>query len=55
MRSFRSFTLHQVIRMIKSRKTRWAGHVAHMRKKWNACRILVEKEAGKRPLGRPKT
>jgi hypothetical protein len=40
--------------MIKSRKTRWAGHVARMREKRNVCRILVGKLEEKRPLGRPK-
>jgi hypothetical protein len=39
--------------MIKSRRMRWAGHVARMEKR-NACRILVGKPEGKRPLGRPK-
>jgi hypothetical protein len=32
-----------IIRMIKSRKMRWAGHTAHMEDKRNACRILVGK------------
>jgi hypothetical protein len=41
-----------IIRMIKSRKMRWAGHVARMGEKRNAYRILVEKPEGKRPLGR---
>jgi hypothetical protein len=40
--------------MIKSRRIRWAGHVARMGEKRNAYRILVEKPEGKRPLGRPK-
>jgi hypothetical protein len=40
-----------VIRMIKSRKMRWAGHVARMKGKMNAYRILVGKPVGKRPLG----
>jgi hypothetical protein len=40
--------------MIKSRKMRWAGHVARMRKTRNAYRILVGKPERKRPLGRPK-
>jgi hypothetical protein len=39
--------------MIKSRKMLWAGHVARMREKRNAYRILVGKPEGKRPLGRP--
>jgi hypothetical protein len=40
--------------MIKSRRMRWAGHVARMGEKRNAYRILVGKPEGKRPLGRPK-
>jgi hypothetical protein len=44
-----------IIRMIKSRRMRWAGHVARMGETWNAYRILVGKPEGKRPLGRPKT
>jgi hypothetical protein len=40
--------------MIKSRRMRWAGHVARKRKKRNANRILVGKPEGKRPPGRPK-
>jgi hypothetical protein len=43
-----------IIRMIKSRSMRWAGHVARMGEKRNAYRILVGKSAGKRPLGRPR-
>jgi hypothetical protein len=39
-----------IIRIIKSRRMRWAGHVARMGKKKNAYRLLV----GKRPLGRPR-
>jgi hypothetical protein len=33
---------------------RWAGHVAGMGEKRNACKILVGKPEGKRPLGRPR-
>jgi hypothetical protein len=40
--------------MIKSRRMRWAGHVAGMGPKRNAYRILVGKPEGKRPLGRPR-
>jgi hypothetical protein len=43
-----------IIRMIKSRRVRWIGHVARMREKRNAYRILVGKPEGKRPLGRPR-
>ncbi|PNF42401.1 hypothetical protein B7P43_G01957 [Cryptotermes secundus] len=40
-----------IIRMNKSTKMRWAGHVAGMEKR-HAYRILVVKPEGKRPLGR---
>jgi hypothetical protein len=40
--------------MIKSRRVRWAGHVARMGTKRNAYRILVGNPEGKRPLGRPR-
>jgi hypothetical protein len=39
--------------MIKSRKMRWAGHVARVREKMNSYRIFVGKPEGKGPLGRP--
>jgi hypothetical protein len=42
-----------IIRIIKSRRMRWAGHVARMGAKRNAYRLLVGKTEGKRPLGRP--
>jgi hypothetical protein len=41
-----------IIRMINSRRVRWEGHVARMGDKRNACRLLVGKPEGKRPLGR---
>jgi hypothetical protein len=43
-----------IIRMIKSRRMTWAGHVARMGEKRNAYRMLVGKPEGKRPLGRPR-
>jgi hypothetical protein len=43
-----------IIRRIKSRRTRWAGHVVWMREKRNAYRIFVEQQEGKRPLRRPR-
>jgi hypothetical protein len=42
-----------IIRVIKSRKMRWAGHVACMGERRGIYRILVVKPEGKRPLGRP--
>jgi hypothetical protein len=43
-----------IIRIIKSRRMRWAGHVARMGEKGNMYRLLVVKPEGKRPLGRPR-
>jgi hypothetical protein len=43
-----------IIRIIKSRRMRWADHVARMGEKRNAYRLLVGKPEGKRPLGRPR-
>jgi hypothetical protein len=40
--------------MIKSRRMRWTGHIARIREKRNAYRILMGKPEEKRPLGRPK-
>jgi hypothetical protein len=40
--------------MIKSKRMRWAGHVAHMGATRDAYRVLVGKSEGKRPLERPK-
>ena len=40
--------------MIKSRRTRWAGHVARIRERRGVYRVLVGKPEGKRPLGRPR-
>jgi hypothetical protein len=41
-----------IIRIIKSSRMRWAGHVARMGEKRNAYRLMVRKSEGKRPLGR---
>jgi hypothetical protein len=43
-----------IIRMIKSGRMRWAGHVARIGEKRKAYRILVGKPEGKRPRGRPR-
>jgi hypothetical protein len=48
------YSSQSIIRMIKSKRMRWAGHVARKGEKRNAYRILVRKPEGKRPLGRPK-
>jgi hypothetical protein len=42
-----------IIKIMKSRRMSWAGHVVHMGKNRNTYRILVGKPEGKTPLGRP--
>ena len=42
------------VRMIKSRRLRWTGHVARMEESRSAFKILKGKPTGKRPLGRPR-
>jgi hypothetical protein len=46
----RFYSSPSIIRMIRSRRMRLAGHVARMGEKRNAYRILVGKPAGKRPM-----
>jgi hypothetical protein len=48
------YSSSSIIRIIKARRMRWAGHVARMGKKRNAYRLLVGKPEGRRPLGRPR-
>jgi hypothetical protein len=43
-----------IFRLIKSRRMRWAGHVARMEERRGIYRILVGKREGNRPLGRPR-
>ena len=43
-----------IVRVIKSRRMRWAGHVAHMGERRAIYRVWVGKPEGKRPLGRPR-
>jgi len=43
-----------IVRMIKSRRMRWAGHVADMGEERWVYRVLVGKPEGRRPLGRPR-
>jgi len=41
------------VRVIKSRRMRWAGHVARMGERRGVYRVLVGKPEGRRPIGRP--
>jgi hypothetical protein len=43
-----------IVWMIKSKKMRWAGHVARMGEGRGVYRVLVRKPEGERPLGRPR-
>jgi hypothetical protein len=43
-----------IIRIVKARRMRWAGHVTRMGEKRNAYRLLVGKPEGRKPLGRPR-
>jgi hypothetical protein len=43
-----------IVKVIKSRRMRWAGHVAHMGEGRGVYRVLVGRSEGKRPLGRPR-
>ena len=42
------------MRVTKSRRMRWAGHVVHMGEERGLYRVLMGKPEGKRPLGRPR-
>ena len=43
-----------IVRVIKSRRMRWVGHVARMEERRGVHKVLVGKPDGKRPLGRPR-
>jgi len=43
-----------VVRVIKSRRMRWVGHVARMGEESEVYRVLLERPEGRRPLGRPR-
>jgi len=47
-------SLPNIVRVVKSRRMRWAGHVARMGEGRGVYRVLVGKPEGKRPLGRPR-
>ena len=48
------YSLLNIVRVVKSRRMRWAGHVARMGEGRGVHRVLVGKYEGKRPLGRPR-
>ena len=48
------YSLPNILRVVKSRRMRWAGHVARMGDGRGVYRVLVGKPDGKRPLGRPR-
>jgi hypothetical protein len=48
------YSLPNIVWVVKSRRMRWAGHVAHMGEGRGVHRFLVEKREGKRSLGRPR-
>ncbi|KAJ4443967.1 hypothetical protein ANN_05756 [Periplaneta americana] len=52
--SFDVFAGPTILLNIKSRRLRWAGHVARMGESRNAYEVLVGRPEGKRPLGRPR-
>ena len=49
-----NYSSPNIVRVIKSRRMRWAGHVARMGEERGVCRVLLGKPEGSRPLGRPK-
>jgi hypothetical protein len=48
------YSLPNIMRVVKSRKMRWAGHVARMGAERGLHRVLVGKHEGMRPLGKPR-
>jgi hypothetical protein len=59
-RKLHNYELHSlysspnIVRAIKSRRLRWARHVARMKERRGVYRVLVGRPEGKRPLGRPR-
>jgi hypothetical protein len=49
------YSLPNIVRVVKSRRIRWAGHVARMGEDRGVYRVLVGKPEEKRPLGRPRS
>ena len=48
------YSLPNIVRVVKSRRMRWGGHVARMGEGRGVHRVLVGNPEGKRPLGRPR-
>ena len=48
------YPLPNIVRVVKSRRMRWTGHVARMGEGRGVHRVLIGKPEGKRPLGRPR-
>jgi hypothetical protein len=48
------YSLPNIVRVVKSRRMRWEGHVARMGENGGVRRVLVGKPGGKSPLGRPR-
>ena len=48
------YSLPNIVQVVKSRRMRWAGHVACMGEGRGVHRVLVGKPEGRRPLGRPR-
>ena len=48
------YTLPYILRVVKSRRMRWAEHGARMGEGRGVHRVLVRKPVGKRPVGRPR-
>jgi len=48
------YSSSNIVRVIKSRRMRWAGHVARMDEEKGVYRVLLWKPEGREPLGRPR-
>jgi hypothetical protein len=48
------YTLPNIVRVVKSKRMRWVGHVARRGEDRRVHMVLVKKPEGKRPLGRPR-
>jgi hypothetical protein len=48
------YSLPNIVRVVKSRRMRWVGHLARMEEGRGVYRVLVGKPEGKRPMGRPR-